>query len=310
MQIACPNCQAQLRMPDAALGKKVRCPKCQHAFVASEEKRGPAVVKLVAPPKPKAPPPLDEELEAEEAPPARRRRRDEDDEVAEAPRRKRRPVDDDDDEDDEPRSRRRRRDEEDDEDDDRPRRRRRDEDDEDEEEAEVEDRGDRRRVVGKARRAALVMYVACGFYFANIATNIVIALSTMNSIPAPPGQNAQAFRIGVLAGAVVCGPVIWLTLLALIGVGALKLSKMQGRAFVITAIVLCFLIALIQVAGAVVNIIGLSNSNLVVSRGSMLLTIGFNTVTAVVMLAGGILATVALSDRGVQASYASRRRRL
>lgn len=106
MQIACPACRKQLRVPDTAAGKTVKCPACAKTFQAIE-----VVEEEIqsAPPKraPKpAPPPVRDEIEEEPAP---RRRRDRDD----------RDVEDDDD-----RPRRRRERDEEDEDYDRPRRKR------------------------------------------------------------------------------------------------------------------------------------------------------------------------------------------
>src|SRR5580765_7549466 len=112
MQIACPSCQKQLRVPDAAAGKTVKCPACGTMFPAVD-----TVEELVqdAPPRrvPKAaPPPAHDEVQ-ENLPRRSRPRGDEDDEL---PRRSRRPDDDDDEDDDRPARRRRPRDEDDDDD--------------------------------------------------------------------------------------------------------------------------------------------------------------------------------------------------
>lgn len=116
MQIACPACQKQLRVPDSAAGKTVKCPACSKTFQAI------AVVEeqiQSAPPKkaPKAPP-VQDDVE-DEAP---RRRRELEEEDDERPRRRRDRDDDAAEEDDRPR---RRRDRDDDDDiDARPRRKR------------------------------------------------------------------------------------------------------------------------------------------------------------------------------------------
>jgi DNA-directed RNA polymerase subunit M/transcription elongation factor TFIIS len=114
--IYCPGCNARLQAPDSAVGKTVKCPKCQAAMIipASEPEfetvdddnptstrksdKGPRT------------PATDEDVE----PPRRKRRTETDFDEDEAPRRRRREADDDDDE--TPR-RRRPRDEEEDEDD-------------------------------------------------------------------------------------------------------------------------------------------------------------------------------------------------
>jgi predicted Zn finger-like uncharacterized protein len=36
-QVRCPSCHAALRVPDALLGKNVKCPKCETTFVAETE---------------------------------------------------------------------------------------------------------------------------------------------------------------------------------------------------------------------------------------------------------------------------------
>jgi len=36
MQARCPCCQAQLRVPEEFLGKRVKCPKCGHIFQAGQ----------------------------------------------------------------------------------------------------------------------------------------------------------------------------------------------------------------------------------------------------------------------------------
>jgi predicted Zn finger-like uncharacterized protein len=48
LQIVCPSCRHPLRVPDRLQGKDVRCPSCQHTFVAQTEQ----------PPAPPAPPPV------------------------------------------------------------------------------------------------------------------------------------------------------------------------------------------------------------------------------------------------------------
>lgn len=84
IQISCPSCRRQLRVPDNLVGQMVKCPSCQNTFVAAVEE----------PPEPLEPTPTEERFR-EESRAARERRpaRNEDDEAA-VPRRP--PRDDDD----------------------------------------------------------------------------------------------------------------------------------------------------------------------------------------------------------------------
>jgi predicted Zn finger-like uncharacterized protein len=81
IQISCPSCQRQLRVPDNLMGQMVKCPSCQNTFVASVEESAPPPrreenVREDAPaPREKRREPLEERYE-EEAEPRRRRRRD------------------------------------------------------------------------------------------------------------------------------------------------------------------------------------------------------------------------------------------
>jgi LSD1 subclass zinc finger protein len=45
--IQCGSCQRRLRLPDEAIGKKVRCPACQAVFVATAAPEEPPVAELV-----------------------------------------------------------------------------------------------------------------------------------------------------------------------------------------------------------------------------------------------------------------------
>jgi hypothetical protein len=116
-----------LRVPDNLLGKKVKCPKCNNAFLAVAEQ--PAA----KPRKPAPPPPQEEE---EEAPRPRKPARREEEYEEETVARKRRPAPPPPEEEEEeaPRARRRRRDEDEEEEEAPRRRRRRDEEDEGEDE--------------------------------------------------------------------------------------------------------------------------------------------------------------------------------
>lgn len=88
-QIRCPSCNAALRVPESLLGKNVKCPKCQKAFLAELEEPAELeeIVQEPAPSaarrRPKLPEdaeeeeefPPEEELEEEEERPRRRKRR-------------------------------------------------------------------------------------------------------------------------------------------------------------------------------------------------------------------------------------------
>jgi predicted Zn finger-like uncharacterized protein len=49
--VKCPHCQKQLNVPDNLLGKNVKCPSCQNAFVATAESAAepPSVSRRVPP---------------------------------------------------------------------------------------------------------------------------------------------------------------------------------------------------------------------------------------------------------------------
>src|SRR5262249_44116855 len=82
IQISCPSCQRQLRVPDNLMGQMVKCPSCQNTFTAAVEESPPPRreenVREQAPPPRERREPLEERSE-EEAAPRRRRRRDDDD---------------------------------------------------------------------------------------------------------------------------------------------------------------------------------------------------------------------------------------
>jgi predicted Zn finger-like uncharacterized protein len=84
--VDCPNCSRKLRIPDELLGKKVKCPQCGNAFVASASAPAPQEMEEEEAPAPPpraagtparraaAPPPAEDEEQYEDEPPARRRR--------------------------------------------------------------------------------------------------------------------------------------------------------------------------------------------------------------------------------------------
>jgi hypothetical protein len=165
--IACPQCKGKLKLPEALLGKKVRCPDCKNTFVAGASapvaappplpqfKQGvaaPPIRRPVPPPAEVVEIDADDLIVEEEAPRSRgssgnHRRREE---VTDAPRPRKRRDDYDDEDDDRPRSRRRR---DDYDEDDRPRRRKRQrEDDYSDDEEDLDPEEARRRA--RAERAA------------------------------------------------------------------------------------------------------------------------------------------------------------
>jgi hypothetical protein len=119
--VSCPNCQRRSRLPDALIGKKVKCPQCKEIFTALVAGPPTAKTEAVKSKKDDADPGYEVVDEDEgDGKPSRRRRSDDDDDderVADRPRSRRR-SDDDDDEDDERVTRRRRRFSRDDDDDD------------------------------------------------------------------------------------------------------------------------------------------------------------------------------------------------
>ena len=74
IQLTCPACQRQLRVPDNLVGQMVKCPGCKEAFKAVVEEAPPE-------PPPSRRPPDDDDRYRDEAPPPERRvsRRDDDD---------------------------------------------------------------------------------------------------------------------------------------------------------------------------------------------------------------------------------------
>jgi predicted Zn finger-like uncharacterized protein len=80
VQIACPSCQTQLRIPDAVAGKKFKCPKCnaiiQGNTLAEHIQAQPPIIREV-PPAP-TPPPLPREDDEKDLSPRSARRQDQD----------------------------------------------------------------------------------------------------------------------------------------------------------------------------------------------------------------------------------------
>jgi predicted Zn finger-like uncharacterized protein len=90
IQIACPTCQRQLRVPDNLIGQLVKCPSCQNTFTATAEESTPRRdenVREEPPAREDRHSTLEERYQEDE--PRRRRRRDNDDEFNDRPRRRR-----------------------------------------------------------------------------------------------------------------------------------------------------------------------------------------------------------------------------
>jgi hypothetical protein len=302
MQVFCPNCKAQLGLPEGASGKKARCPACQHVFVASDELRRPAE-QVQLPPAPVPPLAASGEKPRAYDEPAPRKRRSEDDDAEERPRRRRR--EDDEDEDDERPRRRRREDDEDD----RPRRPRFvDEGDYEEEDSRVS----RREAKAKAARAALILYCASGCFMLANVYELVMASVVLPSMPAAPaGVNADAFRFGQMIGA-FCGPIFFISLGLIIPLGAHGLSKLRSKGLVITASVICFGFTLLFGFRSIVNMAVLfapQHALGPISKGWVVGTVILSAFTTVLLLIGGILAIVTLVNHHVQRMYDARRYR-
>src|SRR5690242_17990991 len=87
IQISCPTCQRQLRVPDNLIGELVKCPSCQNTFTAEAVESSPLREEGV---REERHSPIEER--AEEGEPTRRRRR-EDDDFDDRPSRRRRRAD-------------------------------------------------------------------------------------------------------------------------------------------------------------------------------------------------------------------------
>ena len=95
MLVVCTNCKSKIRVPDAAAGKRVKCPKCATAIqVPLTEEAAPAPAPSVLD---DADNPFSDMGASDPAPPARRRNDDEDDEAPAPPPRRRARADDEDD---------------------------------------------------------------------------------------------------------------------------------------------------------------------------------------------------------------------
>jgi predicted Zn finger-like uncharacterized protein len=102
--ITCPECAGKVRVPDTLLGKRVRCPRCDTAFVAPEKPANEDESE-----RPRRRGRASSDHVQEEPPPRRRREEEDDDEEPRARRRRDRDEDEEDEEEEEERGRHRRR---------------------------------------------------------------------------------------------------------------------------------------------------------------------------------------------------------
>src|SRR5437899_794272 len=74
IQLACPSCGRQLRVPDNLLGQQVKCPSCEKTFTANvAEAMQQPKESFVEEPRLPAPPPRYDEGEFDDLPPRRRK---------------------------------------------------------------------------------------------------------------------------------------------------------------------------------------------------------------------------------------------
>jgi len=200
--IECPGCGWKGRVPDTAIGKRLRCPSCKYQFTA-EAPASPAppedVLEIVEDTAGENEPSDYETVEDEEEDdrPRKKRHEREDEEAEDRPRNKRREPDDEDDEDEDNRPRKKRREPDDDEededrprkkrggredeedDDDRPRKKRRKrEDDEDEEEDQPRKKSKKSRglEVMRLRTSVFLNFIAAGLYIGALGVWILLWL--------------------------------------------------------------------------------------------------------------------------------------
>jgi hypothetical protein len=198
--VSCPNCRRRSRLPDALIGKKVKCPECKEVFTAAVAGPPPAKTEAVKSKRDEADPGYEVVDEDEDEPkPRKKRRSDEDDErVSDRPRSRRR--DDEDDEDDEGLTRRRRRVSRDDDDD--------DEDNEDEDYGRLRKRP---RVRANWSRVLTGLNLILWSTIISVGLYVVLALGGMICLtmaarggPAGAAGGLIALALGTIAGIFVC----------------------------------------------------------------------------------------------------------
>lgn len=164
--LICPGCSAKVTAPDSAVGKKVRCPKCQAAVPVPAAEGEDFDVEDSAPLKPKKKPVVVEDDEDDDRPRKKKPAAVEDED--EKPLKKKPVVVDEDDEDDRPRKKKKRWD---DDEDSRPRK--------------------------KVKKAGgLSMPVVIGGMVAVAAVIVVVILLTTSKGGPQPGPNAKRLPVG------------------------------------------------------------------------------------------------------------------
>jgi predicted Zn finger-like uncharacterized protein len=317
MQIACPSCQKQLKVPDTAVGKKVRCPNCNGVFQAVPEATEivEAQAKQPRPSPPPPPPPEDrprrrrEEEEEVPSPPRKRREPDDDAEVGRERRGETRRQRDDEIEEERDRpGRRSRADEEEEEDyDDRPRRKRRDEEEDDyddraarrrEEDEDDDDKASRREARRRGKSAAL------WFLIAAITTLVMLAINISSNLFVT--ARFGAFDASRVAGMLGCGVIVISGAILQIQASS-SLKSFRGKGKVITGIVFGFIYAVLFGIGAVINLLGLALVPGGILKVMVLFTLILSAITLFVNLFAAIKGIVTLNN--VDVSRAFRRRR-
>ena len=270
MQIACPDCNKQLRVPDSAAGKNVKCPACGKTFqafeIVEEQIQAPPPKRPAKPAPPRPAPPPREEIE-EEPTPRRRRDRDEEDDDDRPRRRRGRDEDDRDEddryeEDDRPRRRRDR-----DDDDDRPRGGRgRDDDDDD-----IEDYKSGRKEARRRAASASLWFLLAGIISLVIIVYGIVSALFLN-VQAGPGMNPAAFQAGRIAGIIGCGAI------GAIGavchfMAASGLKSFRSKGMVIAAIVFGFIFGLLFGIVAILGVVALAGVGRFLGGGFMVLLV-------------------------------------
>jgi predicted Zn finger-like uncharacterized protein len=294
MQIACPSCQKQLRVPDTAIGKRVKCPVCATTFQVGE-----AAVEHIqaypAPPvaktsRPVRPPAMDDDEDAERLPRRARRRGDEDEELDESderlPRRARGRRDDDDDFDDDERTS--------------PRaRRRRDDDDFDEDDS--DDYKPRRSQALRKAKAAGIWFIIAGILtLTMIALNIGSTLY-VNARLGDVGRNAGE-KVGRNAGLFGCGAIaVTGAIFQFLASASLRSFQQKGR--VTTAIVFGFIFGALFGIGLVINLSLIAQVPAGWMRGLVWVTIIFGGTTSAFNLFAAINGIITLNNRAVRKRF-------
>jgi len=326
MQIACPECHKQLKVPETAAGKKVKCPGCGEIFQALEEIAEEIQTETPAKRPRPAPPPVVEEdderprrrrdEEDEEPPPrSRRRRTDDDDEegeedIREGRRETRRPRDEEDavEEEESGRSgRRRRREEEDEEEDydDRPRRKRRPV----EEDQDYDSEAGRKRARRHGKAAALWFLLAAIATLVLLAFNTIVGIYVLSKLPDQLVPNAQI-------AAQVATTVKWTLIAALLGCGVVEiiavifeflarssLTSLRGKGKVITAIVFAFILGTTYAIRAVRDVIAVVQPVAFMPKILTIVLIVLAAAAAFFSLFAAIKAIVTLNNLDVKKAF-------